>query len=191
MGVIQSQKWILQSLWTVSPPSYVWHGPAFDCTYPGLEDSISGSASDTDDASSDDAVGNLIQRIKVPSRPSSPSDSSPVVPQSPFTWFHSPPGTQIGVYRALFTLKLDPAWYIDELKSMQTGGGPEGRKWAIFMTAGGHFAGAIVRVSKPEVDEEVSKSAKQKRLKVPDTEVLLHKTFHRYTSRYNMCCVIS
>jgi len=74
---------------------------------------------------------------------------------------------------------------------MQTGGGPEGRKWAIFMTAGGHFAGAIVRVSKPEVDEEVSKSAKQKRLKVPDTEVLLHKTFHRYTSRYNMCCVIS
>ncbi|KAH9004696.1 hypothetical protein EDB86DRAFT_2884990 [Lactarius hatsudake] len=152
-----------------------------------LEDSISGSASDTDDSGSDksDAVGNLIQRIKVSSRPASPSDSSPAVPRSPLTWFHSPPATQIGVYRALFPLKLDPVSYVDELKSMQTGGGQEGRKWAMFMTAGGHFAGAVVRVSKPEVDEEDSKSAKQKRLKKPkpDTEVLLHKTFHRYTTR--------
>ncbi|KAI9440530.1 hypothetical protein H4582DRAFT_1937536 [Lactarius indigo] len=152
-----------------------------------LEDSISGSASDTDDSSSDksDTVGNLIQRIKVSSRPDSPSDSSPAVPRSPLTWFHSPPATQIGVYRALFPLKLDPLSYVDELKSMQTGGGQEGRKWAMFMTAGGHFAGAVVRVSKPEVDEEDSKSAKQKKLKrpKPDTEVLLHKTFHRYTTR--------
>ncbi|KAH9176052.1 hypothetical protein EDB89DRAFT_2092409 [Lactarius sanguifluus] len=149
-----------------------------------LEDSISGSASDTDDFGSD-AVGNLIQRIKVSSRPASPSDSSPAVPRSPLTWFHSPPATQIGVYRALFPLKLDPVSYVDELKSMQTGGGREGRKWAMFMTAGGHFAGAVVRVSKPEVDEEDTKSAKQKRLKKPkpDTEVLLHKTFHRYTTR--------
>ncbi|KAH9034673.1 hypothetical protein EDB84DRAFT_1486530 [Lactarius hengduanensis] len=152
-----------------------------------LEDSISGSASDTDDSGSDksDAVGNLIQRIKVSSRPASPSDSSPAIPRSPLTWFHSPPATQIGVYRALFPLKLGPVSYIDELKSMQTGGGREGRKWAMFMTAGGHFAGAVVRVSKPEVDEEDSKFAKQKRLKKPkpDTEVLLHKTFHRYTTR--------
>lgn len=67
---------------------------------------------------------------------------------------------------------------------MQTSGGPEGRKWAMFMTAGGHFAGVIARVSKPEVEEENTKTAKQKKLKRPrpDTEVLLHKTFHRYTS---------
>ncbi|KAF8269857.1 hypothetical protein EI94DRAFT_1771133 [Lactarius quietus] len=148
-----------------------------------LEDSISGSASDTDDASSDksDAVGDLIQRIKVSSRPSSPSDSSPAVPQSPLTWFHSPPATQIGVYRALFPHKLDPLLYVDELKSMQTGGGREGRKWAMFMTAGGHFAGAVVRVSKPELDDEPVKQKRLKRPK-PETEVLLHKTFHRYTS---------
>jgi hypothetical protein len=83
--------------------------------------------------------------------------------------------------------------YVDELKSMQTGGGPEGRKWAMFMTAGGHFAGAVVRVSKPEFDEDDLKSAKQKRLKrpKPDTEVLLHKTFHRYTSMCDLCCIIS
>ncbi len=78
--------------------------------------------------------------------------------------------------------------YIDELKLMQTSGGPLGRKWAMFMTAGGHFAGVIVRVGKPEVEEESSKTAKQKRLKkpMPDTEVLRHKTFHRYTSTFDV-----
>ena len=183
MEGIPSQKWISQSLWTVRPSALYLARHSFNLIFPGLEDSISGSASDTDDASSDksDAIGNLIQRIKVSSRAASPSDSSPTIPQSPLTWFHSPPATQIGVYRALFPFKLDSISYVDELKSMQTGGGREGRKWAMFMTAGGHFAGAVVRVSKPEFDEE---STKQKRLKrpKPDTEVLLHKTFHRYTS---------
>lgn len=63
------------------------------------------------------------------------------------------------------------------------GGGPEGRTWAIFMIAGGHFAGAIVRVSTPDQPEEVD-GAKKKGLRRPktDTEVLRHKTFHRYTS---------
>ena len=58
------------------------------------------------------------------------------------------------------------------------------------MVAGGHFAGAVIRVGKPEFD---LKSAEQTRLKgpKPDTEVLLHKTFHRYTSMIDMCCVIS
>ncbi len=54
------------------------------------------------------------------------------------------------------------------------------------MVAGGHFAGAVVRVQRPEDDEEnedgkASKKGKQKKPK-PDTEVLKHKTFHRYTS---------
>lgn len=161
----------------------------------GLEDSISGSASESDNANSDesDAVGNLIQRAKISSRPASPSDLNPSTPQTPLAWFHSPPATQIGVYKALFPLKSEPASYIDQLRSMQTGGGTEGRKWAMFMTAGGHFAGAIVRVSKSDVEEEISKTAKQKRLKrsKPDTEVLLHKTFHRYTSMYDIRCIIS
>jgi Bacteroidetes VLRF1 release factor len=160
----------------------------------GLEDSISGSASESDSASSDesDAVGNLIQRAKISSRPASPSDLNPSTPQVPLAWFHSPPATQIGVYKALFSFKLEPASYVDELRSMQTGGGPGGRKWAMFMTAGGHFAGSIVRVSKSDAEEENSKSAKQKRLKRPrpDTEVLLHKTFHRYTSMYDLRCFI-
>ena len=161
----------------------------------GLEDSISGSASESDDTNSgeSDTVGNLLQRTKITSRPTSPSGLNPVTPQTPLAWFHSPPSTQIGVYKALLPLKLDPTSYIDELKLMQTSGGPLGRKWAMFMTAGGHFAGVIARVSKPGVEEESLKPAKQKRLKrpVPDTEVLLHKTFHRYTSTCgDLCCIV-
>jgi hypothetical protein len=59
-----------------------------------------------------------------------------------------------------------------------------GRKWAMFMTAGGHFAGAIVRVSKFEDEDEAVDGVKRKKPKrpKPDTEVLKHKTFHRYTS---------
>ena len=75
--------------------------------------------------------------------------------------------------------------FLDELKAMQTGGGEEGRRWALFMVAGGHFAGAVVRVSRSEGEEEdtgVTKKGKSKKPK-PDTEVLKHKTFHRYTTR--------
>ncbi len=58
----------------------------------------------------------------------------------------------------------------------------------MFMVAGGHFAGAIVRVSRAEDGdaEEESPNVKKNKLKKPkqETEVLLHKTFHRYTSGY-------
>lgn len=59
----------------------------------------------------------------------------------------------------------------------------------MFMVAGGHFAGAIARVSKPEdeADEEQEETGGKKRKPKkpkPDTEVLKHKTFHRYTSQF-------
>jgi hypothetical protein len=65
----------------------------------------------------------------------------------------------------------------------------DGRKWAMFMVAGGHFAGAVVRVSKAEEDEEPvdegsAKKKKKPKKPKPDTEVLNHKTFHRYTSEH-------
>lgn len=62
---------------------------------------------------------------------------------------------------------------------------PHGRTWAMFMIAGGHFAGAVVRVGQPtheDTGDEKGRQNKPKRPK-PDTEVLLHKTFHRYTTR--------
>ena len=101
----------------------------------------------------------------------------------PLIWFHSPPSTQIGVYRTIFSTSTPASDYLPDLKQMQSGG-EQGRTWAMFMTAGGHFAGAIVRVKRPDDDDDnavPTKKGKPQRPK-PDVEVLKHKTFHRYTS---------
>lgn len=84
----------------------------------------------------------------------------------------------------MFSQQSDPAAYLSELKEMQT---PyeDGRTWALFLVGGGHFAGAIVRVSRAaDDDEEVDNKRKKHKKPKQDTEVLLHKTFHRYTSAF-------
>ncbi|KAF8196726.1 hypothetical protein K438DRAFT_1718384 [Mycena galopus ATCC 62051] len=148
----------------------------------GLEDSISGSASeDSDSDDSDDAVDALVSKAKRKARSRSPSQGPKLAPQTALAWFHSPPATQLGIYKAVFDSGVHQADYLSELKNIQTGE----RTWAMFMVAGGHFAGAIVRVSRgPEEDdnEEPQKKKKPKKQR-PDTEVLKHKTFHRYTTR--------
>lgn len=154
-----------------------------------LDDSLSGSASSTDDDDDDDsdAVNTLLNKTKrLNTRSPSPDASSNHVPLAALAWFHSPPSTQLGIYRALFPFHTKPETYLDELRKMQS---PveDGRTWALFMVAGGHFAGAVVRVSRPD-DENVqdleAKPHKQKLKKPkPGIEVLLHKTFHRYTSQ--------
>jgi hypothetical protein len=115
----------------------------------------------------------------------SPTSGTRTVPQTALAWFHCPPSTQIGIYKAVLSSNLPASSQLSELKEMQEFV-EDGRMWAMFMVAGGHFAGAIVRVSKSEEDEENDdsgsiKKKKQKKSK-PDTEVLKHKTFHRYTS---------
>ncbi|KAJ7355571.1 hypothetical protein DFH08DRAFT_772665 [Mycena albidolilacea] len=148
----------------------------------GLEDSISGSASeDSDSDDSDDAVDALVSKATRKARSRSPSPGPTTTPQTALTWFHSPPSTQLGVYKAVFNSGLHPSDYLSELKSLQTGG----RTWAMFMVAGGHFAGAIVRVSREPEKEDNEEPHKKKKPKKPkqDTEVLKHKTFHRYTTR--------
>lgn len=84
----------------------------------------------------------------------------------------------------LFPLGTPPSAYLSELKEMQAivDGG---RKWAMFMVAGGHFAGAVVRVGRvADEQDEVLQTRKRKPPKAkPETEVLKHKTFHRYTSK--------
>ncbi|KXN81548.1 Protein VMS1 [Leucoagaricus sp. SymC.cos] len=167
-----------------------------------LDDSLSGSASSSseDESSGDgssDAVNALISKTKrLNAQLNSATDDALVdqkhVPQSPFAWFHSPQHqTQLGVYKSIFPSFIESDAYLQELKDMQMGG-PEGRTWAMFMVAGGHFAGAIVKVGKSdeeraeEVEEAVTAaSGKKKKLKKPkpETEVLRHKTFHRYTTR--------
>ncbi|KAJ6485897.1 hypothetical protein C8R45DRAFT_903736 [Mycena sanguinolenta] len=147
----------------------------------GLEDSISGSASeDSDSDDSDDAVDALVSKATRKARSRSPSQGPTHPAQTALAWFHSPPSTQLGVYRAVFNSGVHQSDYLSELKRMQTGG----RTWAMFMVAGGHFAGAIVRVSRGQEDqsEEAHTKKKPKKPKA-DTEVLNHKTFHRYTTR--------
>nr|GAT42923.1 predicted protein [Mycena chlorophos] len=147
-----------------------------------LEDSISGSASEDSDSeeSDEDAVDTLVSKAKRKNRSTSPSQNAPTMQQSAVAWFHSPPATQIGVYRAIFNTGVPQSEYLAELKDIQH----TERTWAMFMVAGGHFAGAIIRVSRETEPEEdgPQKKKKQKKPKT-DTEVLKHKTFHRYTTR--------
>lgn len=150
----------------------------------GLEDSLSGSASDDESAEESDAVDTLVTRVKRNVLTDNPEEGTSKVPISAVIWFHSPPATQIGTYRMLFPLETPPSAYLSELKEMQT---PieGGRKWAMFMVAGGHFAGAIVRVSRAAEEEALAPvNARKKPPKPkPETLVIKHKTFHRYTTR--------
>jgi len=159
--------------------------PPFSTLYymfSGLEDSLSGSESSDDDDDSD-AVNILLNRTKrLTSR--SPSPNRINSPRTALSWFHSPPSTQIGIYRSILPLHTETDAYLKELRMMQSPV-PDGRRWAMFMIAGGHFAGAVVRVGRlddEDVTNEKGRQNKPKRPK-PDTEVLRHKTFHRYTSK--------
>lgn len=79
---------------------------------------------------------------------------------------------------------MEQGEYVSELKSMQEPL-PEGRLWTMIMIAGGHFAAIAVRVQNP-IEEEPAASLKKGKQRKPkqDYEILLHKTFHRYTSMF-------
>ncbi|KLO19275.1 hypothetical protein SCHPADRAFT_992806 [Schizopora paradoxa] len=146
----------------------------------GLEDSLSGSESSSEDGDSDsDAVRTLLSKTKLNSRSTSP-EGKRAVPQTAISWFHSPPSTQLGIYRTIFTPQPTSASFLPELRSMQEPT-PEGRKWTLFMVAGGHFAGVVVRVSRPNTLPDQGKGKQKKPM--AEMEILHHKTFHRYTTR--------
>jgi len=77
--------------------------------------------------------------------------------------------------RLSFPSNLPATSQLSELREMQQLF-EDGRKWAMFMVAGGHFAGAVVRVSKPEEDEEIedgiAKRKKKPKKPKPDIEIL-------------------
>lgn len=160
--------------------------------YLALDDSLSGSASEStegdSDAESDKRLTTLLSRatVKPHSRPHSPSLNQRNLPLTPLVWFHSPPSTQIGVYRTIFSSPNATVPYLHQLKEVQNCQEAEGKKWALFLVAGGHFAGAVARVHRDRSkDDDGGKTKKGKPKKViPDTEVILHKTFHRYTSEF-------
>lgn len=164
-----------------------------------MDDSLSGSASSSAEESSgegsSDAVTTLINKTKrlgpqVNSEAGDEASQQKKVPQSPLVWFNSQKHhTQLGIYRTIFPSYIESNMYLDELREMQSGG-LDGRTWAMFMVAGGHFAGAIVKVGKSDEErkeeEEEAVDGRKKKAKKPisETEVLRHKTFHRYTSEY-------
>ncbi|EJU03628.1 hypothetical protein DACRYDRAFT_99219 [Dacryopinax primogenitus] len=152
-----------------------------------LNDSISGSASSDDsDASSSASLTQIMKRQSL-SRPASDAEDHRPTPNTPLIWFQSStvPVTQFGIYNAVFEPGLTQPQYVEAVKEMQDGG-EEGRLWTLFATAGGHFAGMVVRVKRPNAveQEETGKGKKKKQKPKPEEmEVIHHKTFHRYTTR--------
>ncbi|QRW03022.1 cytoplasm protein [Ceratobasidium sp. AG-Ba] len=150
-----------------------------------LAESLSGSESTTGSSSSgpEDTVSTLLQRKQKGklNQPETDDGDLPIMPRSAIAWFHAPndyPDTQFGIYTSLFPLGMEPAEFAKELKHMQNTG-PGGRLWTMLATAGGHFAGIVVRVQIPPEDQ--LKSGKKK--DTVEMEIIKHKTFHRYTTR--------
>lgn len=100
--------------------------------------------------------------------------------RSPFILFKSSlldSSHAFGVYKSLFSVKEinDP---INALKSWQS---QQGKKSAIFMIGGGHFAGAIVSHAVKSTKGQVSKTPSD--LLLNSVDFIMQKSFHRYTTR--------
>ncbi|KAG8759548.1 hypothetical protein FRC14_005671 [Serendipita sp. 396] len=162
---------------------------AFENAVANLSDSISGSESSDSDAegSETDAVQSALKRARVSaSGPASLSDddqdSRQQIPKTALQWFHSPPSTQIGVYRAVFPLKTELDAFVPQLRKLQE---PVdgGRYWTLLMIAGGHFAGMVVKIGREKASEATSTGKSKGKHKPTEYEIIAQKTFHRYTTR--------
>ncbi|CAE6402134.1 unnamed protein product [Rhizoctonia solani] len=147
-----------------------------------LAESLSGSESSTNSSSSEDAVSTLLHKKQKRGIDHNQldDDDMPNLPRSPIAWFQAPndyPDTQFGVYTALFPIGTEPTNYVGALQDLQAESS-EDRLWTMLATAGGHFAGLVVRVKIPRQGG----STKSKKA-APQMEIIQHKTFHRYTTR--------
>ncbi|XP_056285572.1 ankyrin repeat and zinc finger domain-containing protein 1 isoform X2 [Pseudoliparis swirei] len=119
--------------------------------------SISGSESDSEDDDSDSESGGKSSNV-------TGTDNNSSVENSLFTgrhynkvFFQNSAGQYISVYRCILQGQSDEDRAVGSfLKALS-----QTTVWVVLMTGGGHFAGAVFR----------------------GKEVLLHKTFHRYTVR--------
>lgn len=92
-----------------------------------------------------------------------------------------PADTQLGVVRALLPSFETAGDYLSELKRLQLSPpveGEEERRITLLMVAGGHFAGMVVglRPRGPRDKQDVKGAG--------ELRIYKHKTFHRYTSRF-------
>lgn len=166
-----------------------------ECMLTAGVSSISGSAASSC-ASSQDRITRLLNKTKVTDTEEVDSNEEAELAdlrrraqlRTAVIWFqasNAPPAlgiqadTQIGVYRSLLPSYDTAGDYLNELKRLQLGPpvpDDEERRIALFMVAGGHFAGMIISL-RPR-----GKSERQEVKGAGDVRVLQHKTFHRYTS---------
>ncbi|KAH8147682.1 uncharacterized protein LAJ45_08146 [Morchella importuna] len=161
----------------------------FDDLLEGLNESISGSDSSSDDdgeSGPTDQLSALLKRNAVLANPDDEPTTTAVAAgwkqgagKAPIIWFNSPllpAETSLGVYRALFTKpeQSDASW-LDALRTKQLSAQPKGKEPHIFMCmiGGGHFAAMVVSLA-----PKVAKTGGER-----SAAILAHKTFHRYTTR--------
>lgn len=149
-------------------------------------ESLSGSDDDEDEDESDkeeDKLQSLMQKLDINTNANGEEEEeestvSYLNTKSPFILFKSPlvPSDKaIGVYKAVFS----PTQLNDPIKSLESF--PKTGKSALFMIGGGHFAGAIVSHMKKNTRGNAPSSKES--LQEQAVDVVVSKTFHRYTTR--------
>ncbi|KAL2834600.1 hypothetical protein BJY01DRAFT_239111 [Aspergillus pseudoustus] len=161
-----------------------------------LDESISGSeSSDTeeDEEGGDQLTALLKRQAKISQTAGEAGDSTPRSRgKLPLLWFSNPglpSNTSLGVYRALFTnAEQEEARYLaGSLRKKQlapvnpqkkeTGNNPSASPHIFMcMIGGGHFAAMLVSLA-PEIHR------RQGGIEERQARVIVHKTFHRYTTR--------
>ncbi|KAI8391286.1 uncharacterized protein BYT42DRAFT_591877 [Radiomyces spectabilis] len=154
-----------------------------------LSDSLSGSGSedsdDEEDRRDNDKIATLVGKQQMQDsvvadliqQATSDLQLSPLQRKySALTWYTAsnlyPASLHFGLYRNLFT-SLDDNCKIEKLQAEQYLGKP--RIWTVLLMGGGHFAGAVLDITK---SPGVAETRHEKQMKM-----LEHKTFHRYTTR--------
>ncbi|KTW25970.1 hypothetical protein T552_03244 [Pneumocystis carinii B80] len=140
-----------------------------------IEESISGTDSESEDSVLDDMEGLFVSNTKKFIEEKTIESKKT---KDPIIWTTSTilkKSTHIGFYRSLFDYDGSQA-FISVLRENQLNTKNKNRTIALIMVGGGNFAGMIVSLyPKTENDKNY--------FKMDELNILHHKTFHRYTTR--------
>lgn len=129
---------------------------------------------------SDDPLSQLLVKHSLESAPAASEKINK--PRTPLIWFTShvlPQPTSLGVYRAMFdseALQIDPIALLRRQQLPSSSTQPPKRTIALIMIGGGHFAAIIASLVPKAMKNHQSQEERQ-------VDVLMSKTFHRYTTR--------
>ncbi|GBB93992.1 hypothetical protein RclHR1_02270016 [Rhizophagus clarus] len=126
--------------------------------------SISGSCSDT----SDDDITMHINNLEIDDNESSEKKIS-----APILWFTCPPLTiNLGIYKNILNNLGENAVKDIHKLQIKPNKGENPRLWTMLMIRGGHFAALVLDIT-----------ANTKVTNAKEVKSIVHKTFHRYTTR--------